>query len=314
MLGRSTKIERDVIATTHEMSTPQPADTSEQLQIAMYNADAAAALADTAHSKVRRIAAKWGIRTAGGLAAIGMGGYGASQTFDKFGDFVDKFASGGVVHEAVIITPENAIDKLSFPGKTIYVQGEGTGSAQVQARPQSDIPLIGSIYNSLYAPFQDKSTVVGRRAAAQIGTRLGAITKSLYEVPGTRADDKIQYGLQLNVNVAGLFTQVITEADRDADGKSKVDTDDDLLVRESRDDTANRGITVADLAGDEFRKSCSRKLKYVLPYSIKKFARTAMNDEIIFNKAIANATKQATADAQQISSKYNQVPHPGKIY
>ncbi|MGI9027903.1 MAG: hypothetical protein ACR2FM_03650 [Candidatus Saccharimonadales bacterium] len=273
---------------------------ADSLQIAENNVRAAEALAGAENSKVKRTGVKWTIRTVGAIVLATVVTAGA---LDKLDDIADKFKSG-IVHEDTQISPENALEEITLPDMAILVQGKGTGATQVQARPSSDIPLFGAIYNGTLAKLQDKSTVVRRRGAVQVGTKRGAITLQPYDIPKTAGSEEKKYGARAEVNVGRLFSQVVAIADRDKNGEPKVDVDDDFLASESTEDGAKRGVTVSDVAEDGLRDSCSEVLKYALPAGVIDHVSNELQNAIDLVKAVDDPKKQSAATVLEEMTKH----------
>lgn len=256
---------------------------------AEHHALAAASLADAERSKVKRTGVKWGIRVAGGLAiaAFGVG---------QIGGIIDKFKSG-VLHEDMQISPGNALSKVTLPNKAILVEGEGMGAAEIQTKPESDLPVVGGLFNHTVANWADKSTTVERTGVVQVGTLRNAVSLQPYELPGTKTGAEKKWGVQAKVNVTRLFSQASMKTARDENGDPKVNTDDDLFAMETADGAAERGVKVADIADSIFQKKCSEQLVHVVPAGVMVHVKDQINATVGLLKAMSGSREQATAAA-----------------
>ncbi len=250
----------------------------------------AEARARTADAKLKRTAWRIGARPAVALACFALGTVGLASCGS---DLLDKFKSG-VLHEDVQVSPYNALKRITLPNKPILVEGEGTGTAEVQTRPESDIPVLGGIFNSTVAKVMDKKTSAEREGVVQVGTKRNAITLRPFKLPLSE-DGKQRYGIQANVDIKKLFSQVSMESARDKDGESKVNTDDDFFAFETVDGAAERGVNTADIADSGFKVACGKMLVKGLKAGVMVNVEDQINTARQLLEAMPGKREQTTA-------------------
>jgi hypothetical protein len=201
------------------------------------------------------------------------------------------------LHESAAITPGTALRKVTLPNKSILVEGAGTGAVQLQTKPESNIPVVGALFNHTVANLADKSTSTKRTGVVQVGTLRNAITLRPYPLPGAKTGAKKEWGIQANVNVKRLFSQASMHPALDSNGNPQVKTDDDWFAFETVDGAAKRGIKVSDIADSIFKRECGTQLLPIIPAGVMVQVKDQLRATAGLLEALPGDGDKATAKA-----------------
>jgi hypothetical protein len=230
------------------------------------NLQAAQAFKEGQRSKTRRTLAM----IAAGAALVGVCVKGIE-------DFGDNF-KGAVPHQDIKGKIQNTLSKVTLPNTAILVEGTGSGTAQVNARPESNIPVVGSIFNHTLATLMDMNAYAKREGTVQIASKRNAISLSPVQAPTlVNGKTKSLWQIKARVNAQDLYTTSHMDYAVE-NGKKQLIPGKGLLAVPTIDGVSKRDGWVTNWADRSFQQACGQALTIDIPAGVEKHVRDEVNE------------------------------------